>query len=430
MANNLETFGTNVRNYTQQGNFTQVYELLTKNADMLVKNASNLDSIRSTFTVQEHSLGVLAILIAKYNAATPSTPSESMEALLTQTQEFIGTCNGEQVRYATDLFAELCHKYTQALIDKKQALKGLVFLVKAIERIQVCPSQLTSIHADLCKLCLLSKCMKPALKFLDADVTEISKEGGQFDAKSFLLYYYYGAMIYLALKNYKRALFFFEITITTPSMAVSHIMLEAYKKFVLVSLILHGKVPILPRYTSHIVSRYIRPLCQPYHELASAYSSCNSAELSSVATRHNDVFVRERNQGLVKQCMTAMYKKNIQRLTKTFMTLSLTDMASRAHLSTKADAEKYVLHMIEDGEIFATVNQRDDMVTFHDNPEKYNGISMLGKLDEEMKKCMDLDEKLKVMEREISVNPQFVQKSCGLHDEDAPMPSMKMGHVM
>ena len=36
-------------------------------------------------------------------------------------------------------------------------------------------------------------------------------QGGQFDAKSFLLYYYYGGMIYLALKNYKRALFFFEI---------------------------------------------------------------------------------------------------------------------------------------------------------------------------------------------------------------------------
>lgn len=28
----------------------------------------------------------------------------------------------------------------------------------------------------------------------------------------------------------------------------------------------------------------------------------------------------------------------------------------------------------------------------------------------QMKKCMDLDEKLKAMEREISVNPQFVQK--------------------
>ena len=46
--------------------------------------------------------------------------------------------------------------------------------------------------------------------------------------------------------------------ITTPSMAVSHIMLEAYKKFIVVSLIHHGKVTVLPKYTSQVVSRFIK----------------------------------------------------------------------------------------------------------------------------------------------------------------------------
>lgn len=46
--------------------------------------------------------------------------------------------------------------------------------------------------------------------------------------------------------------------ITTPAMAVSHIMLEAYKKYILVSLILHGKVQPLPKYTSQIVGRFIK----------------------------------------------------------------------------------------------------------------------------------------------------------------------------
>lgn len=41
-------------------------------------------------------------------------------------------------------------------------------------------------------------------------------------------------------------------------MAVSHIMLEAYKKYILVSLILHGKVQQLPKYTSQIVGRFIK----------------------------------------------------------------------------------------------------------------------------------------------------------------------------
>lgn len=30
------------------------------------------------------------------------------------------------------------------------------------------------------------------------------------------------------------------------------------------------------------------------------------------------------------------------------------------------------------------MNQRDGMVSFHDNPEKYNSVGMLAKLDEEV----------------------------------------------
>lgn len=39
-------------------------------------------------------------------------------------------------------------------------------------------------------------------------------QSGQYDAKHFLLYYYYGGMIYTAVKNYDRAQFFFEIVST------------------------------------------------------------------------------------------------------------------------------------------------------------------------------------------------------------------------
>ncbi|TNN29188.1 COP9 signalosome complex subunit 3 [Liparis tanakae] len=85
-------------------------------------------------------------------------------------------------------------------------------------------------------------------------------------------------------------------------------------------------------------------------------------------------------------------------------------MASRVQLSGPLEAEKYVLHMIEDGEIYASINQKDGMVCFHDNPEKYNNPAMLHKIDQEMLKCIEVDEKLKSMDQEITVNPQFVQK--------------------
>lgn len=133
---------------------------------------------------------------------------------------------------------------------------------QAIEKLRGFDSQLTAIHADLCLLSLSAKMFKPALKLLDIDITGIHStevrflraifkvlnrnlsplKDGNHDAKYFLLYYYYGGMIYTAMKNYERALYFFEVAVSTPALAMSHIMLESYKKYILISLILHGKV--------------------------------------------------------------------------------------------------------------------------------------------------------------------------------------------
>jgi len=48
--------------FLHTGNITQLYEYLTKTNDLLVKNAGSLDNVRSTFTMQDHSLGILAVL--------------------------------------------------------------------------------------------------------------------------------------------------------------------------------------------------------------------------------------------------------------------------------------------------------------------------------------------------------------------------------
>lgn len=60
------------------------------------------------------------------------------------------------------------------------------------------------------------------------------------------------------------------------------------------------------------------------------------------------VFTRDHNLGLVKQVSSVLYKKNIQRLTKTFLTLSLSDVASRVGLASPAEAEGHILQMVSD----------------------------------------------------------------------------------
>ncbi|UYV76393.1 COPS3, partial [Cordylochernes scorpioides] len=285
-------------------------------------------------------------------------------------------------------------------------MKGIHILMKAINKLQMTSTQLTSIHADLCQLCLLAKCLKPALQYLEVDVDDVNRENGHYDSKHFLLYYYYGGMIYASLKKYERALYFFEVVSHHhPSMAVSHIMLEAYKKYILVALILHGKVPPLPKFTSKVVNRFIKPISKPYHELEMACSSHSTDEVRALLTKHAEQFLRDKNVGLVKQCLASPVPQEHQRLTKTFMTLSLSDMANRVKL-------------LDDGEIFASINQKDGMVVVPGQPEKFNSPAMFKLLEDMMKGSIALDEQIKRMDQEIMVNPKYVQKTTGLQEDD------------
>lgn len=324
----------------------------------MLGNGNHLDNCLATFTLQEHSLGILGILVAKLkNAQTAANQGnnenqvisnqEEYDLLLPRVKEFVDGCHTGQVRAGSDLFASLCHIYSQTLVEifPSKAIKGINVVKRAILKIQTHPAQLTSMHSDLALLCLTAKCIKPALSVLDVDITEISKENGHFDVKYFLQYYYYGGMCYTAVKNLERALYFFEAALTTQSMAVSQIMVEAYKKYVLISLILHGKTSVLPKYAPPVVNRYIRHLCEPYCDLANLYtSSQNPNELGALAQKQ--VFSRDNNEGLVKQVIQSQHKKNIQRLTKTFLTLSISDVASRVFITDSAEAEDRVVNMV------------------------------------------------------------------------------------
>ncbi|XP_022904101.1 COP9 signalosome complex subunit 3 isoform X2 [Onthophagus taurus] len=432
MASALEQFVNTVRNLSSQGNYRELCEYLSKSNESLLKHGPHLDNVLETLDLQQHSLGFLAVLNAKFNLSCTGATQENK---FNQAQDFINGCNGEQIRLAPDLFAEFCHGFTHYLITQKKAIRGIMLLKKAISKLQLYDSQLTSIHADLCQLSLLAKCFKPAIQILNIDITGICQEksalfknpqllnGATFDAKYYLLYFYYGAMIYLAVRNLDRALYFLEVAITTPAHAVSHIMLEAYKKYILVSLLLHGKVQMVPKYTSQVVNRFIKPLSHPYHDLATAFSSNNTSELNSVLNKHTEVYTRDRNYGLVKQVATVMYKKSIQRLTKTFLTLSLSDVASRVGLPGPADAEKYILHMIEDEQIYATINQKDGMVVFRDEPDKYSGPDVLKNLETQLSLCMELDRQILSMDEEIQVNPQYVKKASGMQEDEQPSKS-------
>lgn len=92
------------------GSYRELLDYLSKTNDILVKNSQHLDNVLETLDLQQHSLGVLAVLSAKFNFTSHANAQDTRFA---QVQEFILGCNGEQIRLAP----EAC-KILQVIISK------------------------------------------------------------------------------------------------------------------------------------------------------------------------------------------------------------------------------------------------------------------------------------------------------------------------
>ncbi|KDO55654.1 hypothetical protein CISIN_1g0144531mg, partial [Citrus sinensis] len=149
----------------------------------------------------------------------------------------------------------------------------------------------------------------------------------------------------------------------------------------------------------------------PYMELVNTYNTGKIVELETYVQTNREKFESDNNLGLVKQVVSSMYKRNIQRLTQTYLTLSLQDIANTVQLNSSKEAEMHVLQMIQDGEIFATINQKDGMVRFLEDPEQYKTCEMIEHIDSSIQRIMSLSKKLTAMDELISCDPLYLGKA-------------------
>lgn len=193
----------------------------------------------------------------------------------------------------------------------------------ALLRLDPTTSTFTSLHLTIVRLCLRAKKYEKALPILDKGVwhypsphekqshhpqpcgqhitsaTYITYASGLTDKLEYkdpLLYHLLGAMCYLAVKNLDRASLFLEIVMLWPTAnTATMIQVEAYKKWVLVNLLLNGKASILliqahndltevqgssmPRGTNPHAAKHYRALSKPYEALEAAFKEPDSSRL-------------------------------------------------------------------------------------------------------------------------------------------------------
>ncbi|GAA0144828.1 protease [Lithospermum erythrorhizon] len=382
---------------------SHLHETLKKSEELLrAESASRFVSFLTQLDPSIHSLGYLYILDAFLSG--PIT-KEGADNISLSTARFINVCAADQIRLAPEKFISVCRKFKEQILVINAPMRGVGPMLAALRKIQSSSEQLTTLHSDFLQLCLLAKCYKTGVCVLEDDIFEVDQP------KDLFLYCYYGGMICIGQKRFQKALDLLRSVVTAPMSSISAIAVEAYKKYILVSLIHLGQFPTsFPKYTSSVAQRNLKNFSQPYLELATSYSTGKIAELQNCVQSNREKFENDNNFGLVNQVVSSMYKRNIQRLTQTYLTLSLQDIASTVQLSSPKDAEMHVLQMIQNGEIYATINQKDGMVSFLEDPEQYKSCGMIEHVDSSIQRIMNLSKKLTAMDELMSSDSLYLAK--------------------
>eukprot|EP01115_Flamella_aegyptia_P011108 TRINITY_DN50800_c0_g1_i2.p1 TRINITY_DN50800_c0_g1~~TRINITY_DN50800_c0_g1_i2.p1 ORF type:complete len:207 (+),score=72.26 TRINITY_DN50800_c0_g1_i2:40-660(+) len=191
-------------NPQNESELKQLRSLLQKEEATLIKNLSVLDDVLNALDPVTHSLGYAFILSTRI-----LSPKIDANKFLSQAHRFLINANNNQIRLVGNRYGAIAKKYAQICIESGQAMKAIKPLRLAVVKLRPNSDTLTPVHSDLIQCCLISKNYAAALQTLDEEIFEVNSDSTGVSPRDFLLYYYYGGMVYTGLKEYKKAFSFF-----------------------------------------------------------------------------------------------------------------------------------------------------------------------------------------------------------------------------
>jgi len=372
--------------------------------DFLEKNRQGLEPALGALSPQENTLGLIHLLCAIVTSQKYNKP-----VFIQYAQDVIIKGSIKQIRLDPKRFSNICKKFVEACRETGQPLRAVKPMRMAISKIA--PSNhLTPQHAQFARACVSAKCYKAALSVLDQFVYLIDPKLSGITSEDTRLYYYYGGICYIGLKNWEKAIEFFETVISAPAVMASAIMLEAYRKFVLASLIYKGEVGSLPKYTNQSVTRVLKQISQPYESLATAFSTRSMEDLAKTIENNCEAFVKDNNLGLVSQVRVSLMDQNIKRLTSTYMSITFEGLLENTEISEQKEAELKILKMVETRGFSVKINQAQNYILFENEGDGYDNDSTLNHIRSHIHQIITLHKQIAAIDRSIEQSDSYVKK--------------------
>ncbi|KAI8329465.1 hypothetical protein BC941DRAFT_362715 [Chlamydoabsidia padenii] len=273
-----------------------------------------------------HSLGYFYFITARGKLVARHDALEYYHALY----QFIQVADWNQIKLAGSQMIRMMKALDHLAQVQNDDILPLLPLYTIITRLDTLDTTttLTVFHSALARRCILAKMYKYPLPILNKDIIQMDPKVHGTTIEHYLEYHYYGAILYIGNKEFDKALDFFTLVMTAPvQKAVSAIQLEAYKRYILVSLITYGQLCPLPKYVTPAIEKTCKKQSACYFALIDAFNNQDIGKLTSVIQRNQKTFDTNGLLGLTKQLIQASYRKKIMALTSIYYKIKLDDLA-------------------------------------------------------------------------------------------------------
>ncbi|KAI2625883.1 hypothetical protein GGR54DRAFT_593409 [Hypoxylon sp. NC1633] len=342
-----------------------------------------------------NSLSYLAVL---HTLIIPGIASDApRDLILEKLVLFLLTFDPQQCRYAGSYLLDIFQAAgSSQYLPPSAAVQALT---TAILRLDPTGSILTSSHILLAKLAYKTNNIEPALQVIDKHIVffpgmanygeprylcdldlpppaYISRETGltaPLKPSSVVEYDLLCGMMYCSTRDWAKAHAAFERVISFPTRegGTSKIMVEAYKKWVLVGLLSEGKLTEAPSYTAVATNKLYGNFGKLYTAIAVLFITDSAKALKTEAEENTQLWLEDGNTGLIQEVLASYQKWRVLGLEQSYSKISISEIRQQtesaetgAALKTDEDVEMLIQNMLISGMLSGVIEKNDDGTAF------------------------------------------------------------------
>ncbi|CCG82752.1 COP9 signalosome complex subunit 3 [Taphrina deformans PYCC 5710] len=292
------------------------------------------------------------------------------------------------------------------VLSKHQKSTDFIDFLYAVLR-QYPQNSLTPVHGILVRTACSMRQYLAAMPLLEQSIEYLPKEH-YLTYIDHLTFHFFGALCHAATGSWSRALFSLSMVLAAGGHNTSSFQLEAYRKFVLIGLIYHGKLLPFPTTTPSNTRRSLEILAAEYIELAEQYLVSGDTFLM-LANASQSRMKDHGNDGFLRTAVASLPGHKILQLRNVYSSIYLPDLAARIGTDETGTAE-LLAEMNADGRLTSTTDEQG-IVDFP--AAVFDADSQLIKLEEVYRSIDDMSTRMSSLQKRLELEPEYVDRQLG-----------------